>query len=470
MFEFLKSKKVPEEVKQETLSVGMATRTASNPKFIDNSGKEHTLSTHTAPSSEQAIATSDVIFTCASFISDSIAQVRFTPYMLDSSSINKVPFSNKAILKVFSTNPTPTSSWTELLGTISTQILLDGEAFITVEVIAGNFEFTAIDSATSVEILFDVEHPEIPTGYKIAGVEYNLDEIIHIKRINLTTSLHGQSVIASLIDAMVLDGYASNDLISLYENGSVGELYLHSEMPLASSQVEQIEQKLANKYSRAGRHNTFVLPNGLEPKSLKINPKDAVILEAMGISEDRILRAFKLHKSVLGGDILSYTNDIAGLTSVQFNNAVRPMVNMIKDRFEMFMRTKLKKPNFYLEVNYDNLPEISRALTIHVEKARLIYSSGLGSLNEARDIIGLPPLTAPLANENFLPEFLHGSSLMSVQGLDAKQLAIIREAKVAEAQNIVDGEETVTPNDKPTEPKGSDDPEGGVPNNMKEEK
>ena len=475
MFGLFKTKGNPEvqdveQTEEREISVGVATRTTVRPKSIDSSGKEFTLSNNTALSSDQALTTSEVVFSCVDFISASVSQARFTAYTLDTKTQIKTPFNNKAVVKALDTNPTPTSTWTELLGVAATQVLLDGESFITMELVGKQFEFTAIDSDTTVEILFDEEHPEIPTGYKIGDTDYGLEEMVHVKRTNINGSLNGQSVLASLVDVMVIDGYASDDLLSLYENGSVPELYLSSEAPLAPTQVAQIERNLTTKYNRAGRHKTFVLPNGLVPNAMRINPKDSVVLEAMELSEDRILRAFKLHRSVLGGDIESYTNDMAGLTNVQFNNAVRPVINMIRDKIEMTLRKKLKKDDLYIAIDYRNLPEISRALTVHTEVARSMYSSGLSTLNEARELIGLSVLQDPLANENFLPEFLHGSSLMSIQGLDETQLATIREAKVAEAQKVIDGESSEPMGDgEVVEPVGSDNPEGGTPNNDNEE-
>jgi len=457
---------------QDSNSVGVAVRDNPKPKRVDSSGKEFSLTANTALSSDEALTTSEVIFSCVDYIASAVSQVRFTAYTRDVKTQIKTPFNNKAVIKALNTNPTPTSTWSEVLGIGATQILLDGETFITMELVGKQFEFTVIDSDTTVEITFEPEHPEIPTGYKIGDADYSLEEMIHIKRVNINGSLNGQSVLASLVDTLVIDGYASDDLLSLYENGSVPEMYLSSDAPLAQSQVERIEKNLANKYNRAGRHKTFVLPNGLVPTALRISPKDSVVLEAMNLSEDRLIRAFKLHRTVLGGNIESYTNDMLGLNTVQFNNAVRPIINMIRDKIEMTLRAKLKKDDLYIDVDYRNLPEISRALTVHTEVARSMYASGLATLNESRELIGLPVLQDPLANENFLPEFLHGSSLMSIQSLDETQLDTIREAKVAAAQAIIDGETAEPAMDEGNgddEPAGSDDPEGGAPNNANEE-
>jgi HK97 family phage portal protein len=474
MFEFFKRKKTQNDdtAIEHGASVGAAVRNNPKPTFLDSSGKAYTLTNTQAPSATQAMSTSELIFTCADFIATASSQARFNVMVKDNKNNKKIPYNNKAVVKAFKVAPSPTSTWAELLNVASTQILLEGESFITMELVNKQFEFTVIDSDTNVEILFDTDHPEIPTGYMIGDTTYNLDEMLHIKRAGIARSLHGVSILPALVDPLVVDGYASNDLISLYENGSVGELYLSSDTPLAPSQVEEIERKLANKYTKAGRHKTFILPNGLSPQALKITPKDAVILDAMTISEDRILRAFKLHRTALGGSIESYTHDMLSLNTIQFNNAVRPILNLIKDKMEATLRIKLKKDDIVIDIDYSNLPEIARSLTVHTEVARALYSSGLASLNEARELVGLSILNDPLANENFLPEFLHGSSMMSIQGLDEAQLKVIRDAKVAEAQAIIMGAEAKEKvegeeGEKDTEvttPSGSDAPEGGTPN------
>ena len=472
MFGFLKIKK-PKETEVVDATVGVATRSGTPSTYVDSSGRTQTLSATTVPTASQAMSTSEVIFTCTDFIATAASQARFNVMVRDNKTNKKTAYNNKAVVRAFKVAPSPTSTWSELLNMATTQLLLSGESFITMELVNKQMEFTVIDSDTSVEILFDAEHPEIPTGYLIGSAAYALDEMIHVKRANISRSLHGLPILPSIIDPLVIDGYASNDLISLYENGSVGELYLSSDTPLAPSQVEQIESKLATKYSKGGRHKTFILPNGLIPKSLKITPKDAVVLDAMVLSEDRILRAFKLHRTALGGTIDSYTHDMLGLNGIQFNNAIRPLLNLIKDKMESTLRAKLKKDDLILDIDYTNLPEIARSLTVHTEVARQLYSSGLASLNEARELVGLPNLNVPLADENFMPEYLIGSSLTSVQALDEAQLKIIREAKVAEAQKIINEANgmTNTPKettDNPTKPKGSDSVDGGAPNGLKE--
>ncbi len=469
MFGFFKHKEVTTEDDIEEIAVGVATRSNTKPTYIDNTGTAYVLSTNTAPSSTQAMTTSEVIFTCTDFIATAASQARFNVMVKDNKTNKKSPYNNKAVARAFKVSPSPTSTWSELLNMVTTQLLLDGESFITMELVNKQIEFTVIDSDTNVEITFDAEHPEIPTGYMIGSTSYALDEMIHVKRMDIARNLHGVSILPSLVDPLVIDGYASNDLVSLYENGSVGELYLSSEAPLAPSQVEQIERKLAAKYTKTGRHKTFILPNGLVPKSLKITPKDAVILDAMDISEDRILRAFKLHRTALGGKIDSYTHDMLSLNTVQFNNAVRPLLNLIKDKIETTLRIKFKKDDIILDIDYTNLPEIARSLTAHSEVARQLYASGLASLNEARELVGLPALDVPLADENFLPEYLIGSSLTSIQALDEAQLKIIREAKVAEAQKVINESDTEQNNtDSMDTPIGTDDIEGGKPNGIKE--
>ena len=57
----------------------------------------------------------------------------------------------------------------------------------------------------------------------------------------------------------------------------------------------------------------------------------------------------------------------------------------------------------------------------------MLYTSGLATLNECRQILGLPPIENDYANKNFVPEYLLGSSYMTVQELDESTIEGLRE-------------------------------------------
>ena len=50
----------------------------------------------------------------------------------------------------------------------------------------------------------------------------------------------------------------------------------------------------------------IVLPNKMTYSSIKLSPKDSMLLDSLGIADDRVLRVFRLNKIVLGGSVESF--------------------------------------------------------------------------------------------------------------------------------------------------------------------
>jgi len=71
------------------------------------------------------------------------------------------------------------------------------------------------------------------------------------------------------------------------------------------------------------------------------------------------------------------------------------------------------------------------------------------SLNEARDILGLPPITDEYADKHFLPQYLIGSNFVTIEELNTDTIDKLRSI------NHPNVDESV----------GADDPLGGEPNN-----
>ena len=170
--------------------------------------------------------------------------------------------------------------------------------------------------------------------------------------------------------------------------------------------------------------------------------------------QNRVLQVFKLHKAILGGasDNIHYTHDMEALNEVIFNNAIRPHVNRLKDGLQSYLQRIFKDPDLVISVDYSNIPEIHRAVLKHHEVARTLNVSGIMSLNEARDVLGLPPITEEYADKHFLPQYLIGSNFVTIEELD--------EATIKELRDVNNPKDPVV---------GADDPEGGTPNNDNKE-
>lgn len=462
MFNFFKSEKnsdneiVPVEVasRGSTASLGrsITTRATAALKGIGNTQSSAASDT----SYNKYMTSSDLIYSCMSFISDNVAQVRFKVGQIDRKTNVISEAKDQKLSEMFNTAPNEYQTWTELLSQETLSLMVAGNSYTTFEKNAGKYEMWNLLPPQEVTPVIDGKTGMIKE-YKFGrDTIYKRAELVHNKLPSITSFHTGDPIIQPLLDQLTLEAYATEDLVQFYDNSSVGSTVLTSEQPLTQKQSDDLSQKISNDYSmkNKGRHKMFVLPNNLKPTSLRLSPKDAMILDALTISEDRVLQVFKLHKSILGGssDTVTYTHNMDSLNEVVFNNAIRPYVNRLKDNLESFFRRVTKNPDLVLILDYSNLPEIHRAVLKHHETARALHISGILSLNEAREILGVPTIQdAEYANRHFIAQHLIGSNFVTVEELNEETVKGLRE--INHPSNVT--------------LKGSDNPQGGKPNNTK---
>jgi len=421
-----------EETKEEHIGVGVSEFGSNFTSRTARHLKSSNVSTPKGSNSStvnDTFITSDIVHKCVDYIAKQTSQVRFNVKQIDKKTGKPVDVKDKKLMALFKTVPNDYQTWGELLYLDTLAQHLTGNSYITFEKVKGKYELWCIAEPQEMEVVVDKEDGLI-TGYVFNSlVEYDKSEIIHNKNMILGNNYYGASTITSLIDTLTMEGYATEDIIKFYENGLVSTSILTSEQPLTPKQANDLTSELSLKYGMKNgkRHSLIVLPNNLSIKPLRLSPQEAMLLDSLGITHDRVLSTFHLHRMVLGGDIESYTHSIDELVNLQFTNAVRPVINKFRENLEAFLRRTLKNMDLIIEVDYSNLPEVQLAKLVHHEKARTLYTSGLASLNEARSILGFPSIDAELADQNHLPEFLLGSSLHTIQNLSADDIQSLRE-------------------------------------------
>jgi len=378
---------------------------------------------------DDTYTTSDLIYKCVEYIASTISQLKLDIKQESKDGNILEPIKDKKLQALFDNSPNDYQTWSELLYIDALATQLTGNSYLTFEKVKGKYEMWVITTPQKMQIQVD-KVSGIVTGYKHGDlVEYSTDEIIHNKLPTLGNNYYGTSAIQALIDQLLLEGYGTQDLIKFYKNGLTGTSILTSEQPLTKNQSKELTDTLSKDFNISGksRQSLIVLPNNLSIKPLRINPAEAQLLDSLTISEDRVLSAFKLHKMALGGKIDTYTHNINELLELQFSNAIRPRINMFVDKLQSFLRRVTNNQKLVIKVDYSNLPEIKLAKLVHQDTARNLYVSGLCSLNEARDILGLPSIDAMLANENHLPSYLIGTDLLTIQNITEESIQTIRD-------------------------------------------
>jgi HK97 family phage portal protein len=400
---------------------------------------------------EGSLHTSELVFSCVDYIAKAASQAVPRIGIVDKNG-KLTPLKPNDKLNEWVKNPNPFFTWGEMIELQVQALLLSGTSFMTLEQNKGKYESWFLGAPSSVKI---VPHA---TNY-IEGViwkdtiAYKNDEVCITRNPTINNLYYGVPAVRPLLDTLNLESYAVADLKSFYENSSMLTGILESEYALAPDQVKALQDQFASLYGTNGsnRGGTAILPGGLNYKPIQSSPSDSKILDSLAISDKRVLRVFKINALALGGENTS-TSKPQDLMKSVFNTAVRPYLYRLEDSISLFLQNKFKNTSLRFEFDLDRIVELETSLNSKADAAKTSYSTGLSTLNEARDMIGLPQIDAENANKNILAAYLFGTGAQYIQ----------------DGTPLVPGDTNTTPtsssgNSTSTGGAGSTDPQGGTP-------
>lgn len=414
MFFGLIKRKPKEKVVEETKAVSATKASAAAPDYVqdyENAGNKPTVDTYYT-----AYSTSDLVNSCVSYISETGGLTKFKVGQKDKSG-KMLPLKNKKVKALFEGAPNSFITWQELIEQSIQSYLLTGNTYLSYEAIA-EYELWLLESS-KVEIVPDA------TNY-VKGYIYNKNinfeptEMLHIRRAASNNLYYGTSAVMSCIkDSLVLEGYATADMKEFFENSSVGNGVLSSELPLGKVQIESVRKQFEDNYKQGQkRHSTIILPSKMQYTNIKMSPKDAMLLESLNISSDRVLRTFRMHKLLLGGDVQSYSNKMADIATLVFNTGIKPITEKLAAQLQLFFRKVLRTDNLFVYCDYDNIPYMDSLIESKGDSVTKLTASGVMSYNEGRDSLGLAPIDNENFNKHWLPAYLLSGNANTVEDFD----------------------------------------------------
>ena len=415
MFNWFRKK--PEEpiVSTDAFSVSVEKSSGALPEYARDY-----LSGGKRPSTETyytTYSTSDLVNSCVNYIAETGGLVKFRIGQVDKE--GKIqPIKDKKVKELFDTAPNPFYTWQETTENMIQSYLLAGNAYMNIELLK-KYELWNLEPH-KMKVVPD------STNY-LAGYLYNdkisftPEEVLHLRRANSNNQYYGTSAVMDcLSDPLLLEAYGITDLKEFYENSSVGSGVLSSEFPLSSEQIANLKTQFIENYGRGTkRHSMLILPNKMTYSSIKLSPKDSMLLDALGIADDRILRVFRLNKIVLGGGVESFGTHPEEVLKMVFTTAIKPIVEKIASQLALFFQTLLGKTDIVVYCDYDNIPYMQSNIETKADAVIKLWTSGLASMNEGRDLLGLPEINHPNYNIRFLPSYLLGTNPTSVEDYTA---------------------------------------------------
>lgn len=356
-----------------------------------------------------AYTNADLVFSCVSYASDIISQLQIKAYSLKNG--KKIPSKNKVLLQWLN-QPNPYQSLSDVLYVYAQSYFLAGNAYLSFEKVGSGVESWVLDP-TKTKIVPDTKN--YINGYIYANtIAYKENEILFFKNSVSNNEYYGQSYLAPLVDPLTIEGYGVDDLKSFYANSLVAQGLFTSEFPLTKEQIESLRAQFKALYGQGGseRYGHIIAPNGLKYQAIKLNPKDALLLEALNLSEERIYKVFRINPLLLGVSAKGTSvpgSGIQELKKIYINNFIRPVMYRMVKQWETFFRRTFKDNTIVLETDYSNIPEVSNIIEEKIGAIKQAISMGVLSINEAREILGLEEIKGELSSSHMLPSFLFGT-------------------------------------------------------------
>lgn len=274
---------------------------------------------------------------------------------------------------------------------------LSGDCFIAIEGSGSNITNMYLLRPDKIELeIGDANDNYMVTSYiykdtvdgKEVLVNYSPDEIIHIKTPNPVNPYRGKSVVEATAIDIDTDNLAQEMIKMFFQNGAVPSIVLTSEQRITKDDIHRLQTDLKKTYG--GVKNAFksmILGNGLSPVTISQSSKEMQFLEIELAMRDKIMTMFKNTKASLGiVEDVNRANAEATLLSWK-QSTIKPKIKRIVDSLNEFLVPRYGD-NLILTFS-DPVPEDADA---RVTKAQSLYSSGIITLNEAREEASYDPL------------------------------------------------------------------------------
>lgn len=325
-----------------------------------------------------------------------------------------------------------------------------------------------------VELMFKKGTPDNPgvlAGYhykdsingETIDIEYSPNDIIHFKIPNPSNPYRGLGAVEALADTIDLDNLTNETTKKFFQNGAITNFVLSTESKINDEQLKRLRAEMRADYGGASKaYKAMILGGGLKPVDISYTNKDMEFLGQLEWYRDKIMYGFGNTKASLGMvDDVNRASHQGSITE-WLRNTVKPDMQSIVDTFNEFL-----VPEYGTNLVLGFCDPVPEDRTDDIAEVKDLYSVGVMTLNEARELIDLDPVPegdefkapapSPLIDpkqdpkEQEVPKSLRGvniKALLRKRGiyLQKKVHKELKEAAVPIARQMINGrKKTVAP-------------------------
>ena len=238
------------------------------------------------------------------------------------------------------------------------------------------------------------------------SVDYNVDEIIHIKENSFNSIYRGVPRLKPAYRTMQLLGNMRNFQDNFFKNGAVPGLVLKSPNTLSEKIKERMLQAWSMRYNpTSGGRRPLILDGGLTVDSLtNINFKELDFQSSITANEKIILEAMGIPPVLLDG---GNNANIRPNHRLYYLETILPIVKKIGCAMERYF-------GFSLSEDVTGIPALQPELRDQAAYYATLVNTGIISPNEAREALGKEPVNG--FDEPRVPANIAGSAVNPEQG------------------------------------------------------
>ena len=334
------------------------------------SGGEYVISKRPGKRGALSIST---VFACVELISNSIAMMDINV----KSKETKTRLTQVALQKVFQKNKLTKFN---LIKNMVSDMLLYGNGYAKIErATDGMIVGLTYLPASEVSAFFNDNVDD--TYFMYRGERLLPAELIHIFK-NTYNGYIGVPVIQFAARALQLANAAEDSAVDYYSSGLNINAILHATQPMTQHQADQAVRSMQgtlNPTTGSGKMKFLPFDLKLEPISQTAN--DAALIDTRSFNVEDIARYFNIPVS-----LLTDNNQNAEAIMLQFlTQTLSPYIVLIEDEFN---RKLIHDDDLYFD--FDERAVIRVDMKSTAEYLKTLVDSAIISVNEARELLGLP--------------------------------------------------------------------------------
>ncbi len=279
-------------------------------------------------------------------------------------------------------------------------------------------------------------------------VIFKPEDVIYITdTIDVTNLLYSLSRLKSLNDILTLQADVMKQQKDFFGSGGKDSVIISPEEAMGETEAKSLRTAF-QEFVSSRKTQTLFLNTKVNVDSVSNAQSIGEITKALTVLNNLIIESYGIPKWLMG-DYSGYINDkaITMAAKVFFQIQLKPIFREVEHQFTKYFRDTLKLPKAVVKFNFDDVEILEDSLETKIDNAGKLYKLGVISINEAREMVELEPLSIETADLHFLPAYLTSSTPVAIENYD-QQIANAQESELPSGSS---GGEDNTPKEKPTD-------------------